>query len=123
MHSTKVDYAKLLAGEYTKPRMRHPVESFFAARGATVRSNVFFDPGLHFNEDFFLNMIQVVRCGREQGFQLVVLAASRDLDKYCLKTSLDLMNSEKVIIHLDSNHETKINTYNIYYPDLIWLIN
>ena len=117
MHETRVNYNDIVAGTHAR-RIGHPFEESFRQRGARVRTNVFCDPSLRTDDNVLLNLVRIIRSGRAQGFEKLVIRVPKPHVKSYLKAARQLMVIERVVI--ESTEDSDDVVFHIYFPDLIW---
>ena len=118
MHETRVKYDDIIAGKHTR-RSGHPFEAYFRERGARVRTNVFCDPSLRTDDNVLLNLVRIIRSGRAQGFEKLVIRVPKTYLEYYLKIARQLMVIGRVVI--ESTEDSDDVVYHIYFPDIIWI--
>ena len=81
--------------------------------------NVFCDPSLRTDDNILLNLVRIIRSGRVQGFEKLVIRVPKTYLEYYVKIARQLMVIERVVI--ENTEDSDDVVYHIYFPDIIWI--
>lgn len=125
MLETKIGYEDFLSGKMKRP-LGNPIASYLEQRGARVRTNQFFDPTLKPSDSHLDNLLAIVRSGREQQLELLVITMNNGLHNEVCPT----LERVQVLLRVITRSETSrakpdsdgsLAKVFVYYPDIIWL--
>lgn len=116
MHEAIVNYGEFILGQYRRRQWMHPYASHMKKLGARVRTNQFDGSQLESCGDVYLDFVAIVRAGRQQGFErlIVEVSVSERFQKLA-----ELQARERVICHRESTSETE--RIHIYFPEHVWV--